>query len=56
MCGRVIEYRPVGLHYRSRGIEGNYVYGVSLTHGQNPRKHIWTFVGASDEKYTEPYF
>ena len=25
------------------------MFGVSLTHGQNPRKHIWTFAGAADE-------
>ncbi len=31
------------------GIDRDYVYGVSLTHGQNPRKHIWTYAGASDE-------
>ena len=29
-------------------IEGNYVDGVSLTHG-HPRQHIWTFAGALDE-------
>ena len=32
----------------------NYVYGVSLTHGQIPRKHIWTFAGAADETSGEP--
>ena len=26
-----------------------YVSGVSLTHGQSPRQHIWTFAGALDE-------
>ena len=25
-------------------LEDNYVDGVSLTHGSNPRNHIWTFV------------
>ncbi|CAI8058168.1 hypothetical protein GBAR_LOCUS31619 [Geodia barretti] len=29
-------------------IEGAYVSGVSLTHG-NPRQHIWTFAAASSE-------
>ena len=24
-------------------INDNYVDGVSLTHGSNPRKHIWTY-------------
>ena len=39
--------------YRTRGIDSSYVSGVSLTHGRNPRKHIWTFAGALDERYQE---
>ena len=31
------------------GLEGNYVDGVSLTHGQ-PRQHIWTFAAYSQNK------
>ena len=52
ICGRVIGYqrnRPAAFYYHSRGIDGNYVYGVSLTHGQSPRQHIWTFARARDE-------
>ena len=52
ICGRVIGYQssqPAAFFYHSRGIDGNYVYGVSLTHGQSPRQHIWTFAGARDE-------
>ena len=52
VCGRVIAYQnrvPIAFHFRSRGIDADYVYGVSLTHGQNPHEHIWTFAGASDE-------
>ena len=30
-------------------IDGHYVDGVSLTHGSNPRNHIWTFASARDE-------
>ena len=30
-------------------IDSSYVDGVSLTHGQTPRKHIWTFAAAHDE-------
>ena len=30
--------------------------GVSLTHGRNPRKHIWTFAGAPDETTSESSF
>ncbi len=50
--GKVIAYQnsySIAFYYYARGIENDYVFGVSLTHGQNPRKHIWTFAGASDE-------
>ena len=56
VCGKIIAYqnnRPVGLAYHHRGIDEAYVFGVSLTHGQNPRKNIWTFVGASDETLSD---
>ena len=59
VCGRVIGYQnriPLAFHYRSSGFEGAHVHGVSLTHGQNPRKHIWTFAGASDETAGESTF
>ena len=52
ICGRVIGYQkyvPAAFLYHSRGIDADYVYGVSLTHGQSPRQHIWTFAGARDE-------
>ena len=29
-------------------IDSNYVDGISLTHGINPRQHIWTFAAALD--------
>ena len=31
---------------RALTIDSQYVDGVSLTHGQYPRKHIWTFAAA----------
>ena len=34
---------------QSQSINGLYVEGVSLTHGRNPRKHIWTFAAALHE-------
>ena len=43
ICGRVIGYHKGSLsafYYHSRGIDGDYVYGVSLTHGLSPRQHI----------------
>ena len=62
--GRIIAYQnrvPAAFVYRNSNFAGNfnelddlYVFGVSLTHGQNPRKHIWTFAGASDESSSDP--
>ena len=45
VCGRAIGYAvntPDGFINGNRGIDGDYVDGVSLTHG-SPRQHIWTF-------------
>ena len=50
VCGKVIGYQdqtPDAFHISNR--HSMYVDGVILTHGQTPRKHIWTFVGAVDE-------
>ena len=58
ICGRVIGYQKNSLSaffYHSRGIDGTYVYGVSLTHGQSPRQYIWTFAGALDETSISGY-
>ena len=56
VCGKIIGYQHysvdgLGVYYfdRSRTIDSQYVDGVSVTHGQRPRKHIWTFVAALDE-------
>ena len=56
VCGKIIGYQqktPDAFHAyyvnRSRTIDDNYVDGISLTHGHNPRKHIWTFAAAIDE-------
>ena len=57
ICGRVIGYQnylSAAFYFQSRGIDADYVYGVSLTHGQSPRQHIWTFAGALDESYNDP--
>ena len=59
ICGRVIGYQKsinYAFHFHARGIDANYVSGVSLTHGQNPRQHIWTFAGALDEISGSNYF
>ena len=50
VCGKVIGYQdqtPDAFHISNR--HSVYVDGVSLTHGQTPRRHIWTFAGAVDE-------
>ncbi len=56
VCGRIDAYqysstdafRPY-FNNRALTIDDTYVDGVSLTHGQNPRDHIWTFAAAADE-------
>ena len=57
--GRIKAYQngwPIAYSYGSNSIDQIYVFGVSLTHGQNPRKHIWTFAGAVDESSSYPSF
>lgn len=56
VCGRVIgvqfgepnAFRPY-YRNRERTLEDPYVDGISLTHGQAPRTHVWTFVMVEDE-------
>ena len=56
VCGKVIgvqyytpdAFSPFNAHQQYT-IDDQYVDGVSLTHGSNPRKHIWTFAAANDE-------
>ena len=61
VCGKIIGYqqgRPnaFGPYYNNQHhtIDDNYVDGISLTHGRNPRKHIWTFAAALHEVTTQP--
>ena len=56
VCGRIKGYQygsPDAFapyyHQSSRTIDDLYVEGASLTHGRNPRNHIWTFVATLDE-------
>ena len=53
VCGKIIGYQDRSPDAFGQGmsqtIDGNYVEGVSLTHGSNPRKHIWTFAASLDE-------
>ena len=56
VCGKIIGYQQktpdaFGAYYYNRRltIDDTYVDGISLTHGRNPRKHIWTFAAALHE-------
>ena len=56
VCGRVVGYQyatPEAFHNyeigRATTIDSSYVDGVSLTYGDSPRQHIWTFAAARDE-------
>ena len=58
VCGQVRGYQVnmvASFTYLSSGIEGAYVNGISITHGSNPRKHIWTYAGGLTEKQTNYY-
>ena len=60
VCGRVLgiqfgepnAFRPY-FKDRERTLEDPYVDGISITHGQMPRTHVWTFVMAEDEMQTD---
>ena len=59
VCGKIIASKvgsPNAFGDGNPNINSNYVDGVSITHGQSPRKHIWTFVAASNEDSTNPAF
>lgn len=57
VCGKIVGYQEAspdafGAHdqiTRSYNIDNAYVDGISITHGTNPRHHIWTFAAALDE-------
>ena len=49
VCGRIIAYQfgtPNAFRGNVHGFDDAYVDGVSVTYGQNPRHHIWTFAAA----------
>ena len=55
VCGRVIGYQfgsPSAFELgavEGRTIDEAYVEGVSITHGRNPLKHIWSYAAGSSE-------
>ncbi len=57
VCGMIIGYQYGNTDsFRAQhiSIDGAYLDGVSLTHGENPRHHIWSFAAALDEVGTYP--
>ena len=61
VCGKIIGYQQTSpdafvpyQNNRALTIDDNYVDGISLTHGQNPRKHVWTFAAALHEVLSYP--
>ena len=63
LCGKIIAYQAntVDGFYASRPgagvrIDSYYVDGVSLTHGNPPRKHIWTFAAGNCPGTAPPAF
>ncbi len=57
VCGRVRGYQHTSpdAFYSQQPIDSAYVDGISITHGQSPRKHIWTFAAAADETRPDQY-
>ena len=55
VCGRARGYQIGttnafrGYHYWSHGIDSAYVDGVSITRGNHPKHHVWTFAAALDK-------
>ena len=52
VCGQVrgYQYASTDAFYSlSKGIDSYYVDGVSITYGQNPRTHIWTYASGIRE-------
>ena len=57
--GQIVAYQngySTAFSSSHKSIDQAYVFGVSLTCGRNPRKHIWTFAGAADETSFSPNF
>ena len=57
VCGRAIGYAyytPDAFGSKRNGINGAYVDGLSITHGQ-PRKHIWTYAAGVSEDHNNKH-
>ena len=60
VCGRIIGYQfgfpdafTLYVLHNDRTIDDLYVEGCSLTHGQSPRQHIWTFTATGTQLQLE---
>ena len=60
VCGRIVGYQvgPPGAfrtaideQFGQNSTDGYYLEGISITHSQPPRHHIWSFAGAVGEQY-----
>ena len=57
MCGRIVGYQYgdtrgfSAYHFQGYTIDTCYIDGISVTYGQSPRKHIWTFAAGRAEEY-----
>ena len=52
VCGRVRGYQleePSAFSFSSRSIDNEYVDGVSITHGNSPLQHVWTYAAGHDD-------
>ena len=58
VCGQLRGYQyhtPDALHSLSEDIDSYYVDGISITYGQNPRTHIWTYAAGLTEDRADEY-
>ena len=60
VCGRVVAYQfgtprafSALLQTPSLTIDSPYLDGLSLTHGRNPRQHIWSFAAGVADSFTD---
>ena len=58
VCGRVIAIQrghSDAFHQVFRGIDRNYVDGVSITHDLQPRNHLWTFAASPGDNFPNAF-
>jgi hypothetical protein len=60
VCGRVLGYRYGYTNAFDQGIaavtiDNIYMEGLSITHGSNPRNHIWTYASGNSETHSSFY-